>query len=287
MKFIKLNKENTPIYTLNGISFYKMSTDVIEEDLTPTSEVVYKVSEDGTYAYVDGILNTWQGGELVFANNYMGLPVKEIKSVYVSDGTNGDLLEYSAYIAITSSIYIPDNVEIMSHENKVTLTGMTALNNISIGNNVKEIVPVRNSLYTENVENVVGDVVCLHSRDGTVTYAVDVYNKSNEVITIPDICNVLCSFLIVSTVAPNTNKVDISKNVKRICSSAFSMSGFTPIIKTLIFRHLPEDELSFGNNIIISKDAINVTIYHKNNPSVLNYDWAGDNVTPTFVELTD
>lgn len=55
----------------------------------------------------------------------------------------------------------------------------------------------------------------------------------------------------------------------------------------ITFRQPAGVEINFGDSLFTLKSATPVTIYHYGNESVLNYDWAGDNITPTFVDLRE
>lgn len=52
------------------------------------------------------------------------------------------------------------------------------------------------------------------------------------------------------------------------------------------FNHL-ENDILFLDISSKAKNAAAVTIYHYGNPTVLNYDWASKNYTPTFVDLRE
>ena len=77
-------------------------------------------------------------------------------------------------------------------------------------------------------------------------------------------------------------------------TGGISINGFA---EKITFEHGIDDELSLPTagkdsdgvitGMFYCKNAKTMTIYHRNNPAVLNYNWAADNITPTFVELTE
>lgn len=67
-----------------------------------------------------------------------------------------------------------------------------------------------------------------------------------------------------------------------IGSSAFYGAG---VLNVLFFNQRASEPLIIGTSAFYSKTARSVSIYHKNNPAVLNYNWSGDKITPTFIQL--
>ena len=79
--------------------------------------------------------------------------------------------------------------------------------------------------------------------------------------------------------------ITIPKSVKTIEKKAFAYNGLTSIK----FLHGENDTINLPtagdlNGAFYSKNAYNLTIY-TDNLMIKNYDWATDNVTPTFYHL--
>lgn len=77
-----------------------------------------------------------------------------------------------------------------------------------------------------------------------------------------------------------------TKNIIPRTVIAFKVTATTKIFAPEIqFNHLETDTLFL--KLGKQKSATAITIYHYGNPTVLNYDWAGANYTPTFVDLRE
>lgn len=121
MQFIKLTKGTDAIKIFNNFGFFKLSADSGGEgDLTPTSSLVYTLSNDGTYYIVgtgftsisaieadtsggtagSGLNSTWAGGQLVIPAEHNGLPVKAIAPKAFNAVTN--ITEMYIYDGITT-----------------------------------------------------------------------------------------------------------------------------------------------------------------------------------------
>lgn len=77
--------------------------------------------------------------------------------------------------------------------------------------------------------------------------------------------------------------VVFEKTVRVMPSASFNTTYDAPL-PTLVFKHDPDQEITLS--IPSFKSATTATIYTDCN-AVLNYDWAGKNVTPTFYPLSD
>lgn len=85
------------------------------------------------------------------------------------------------------------------------------------------------------------------------------------------------------------NNVIIPKSVIQIDKQAFSSNTtqYLTALTTMTFNQSETDVITFGTNVFKKKKATNMTIYHYGCPSVLDYNWSGDNITPTFVDLRE
>lgn len=77
--------------------------------------------------------------------------------------------------------------------------------------------------------------------------------------------------------------VVFEKTVRVMPSSSFSSTYDNPL-PNLVFKHDPDQEITLS--IPSFKSATTATIYTDCN-AVINYDWAGKNVTPTFYPLSE
>ena len=75
--------------------------------------------------------------------------------------------------------------------------------------------------------------------------------------------------------------ITIPETVDKICDSAFYGSSS---LKTITFNTPADKEITLGNQLFYYKSAKSVAIYTENE-TIKNYDWAADNITPTFYHL--
>lgn len=77
-------------------------------------------------------------------------------------------------------------------------------------------------------------------------------------------------------------KLVIPSSVNNIASNAFTAAANNEIT----FKHSEADTLTLASQIFYKpKNAVAMTVKHYGNPSVLNYNWSKNNITPTFVDL--
>ena len=84
-----------------------------------------------------------------------------------------------------------------------------------------------------------------------------------------------CSNLTTLTIPSSVNSVETT--------ALYAAAG-----NTITFKHTENDELTLASQIFNKpKSAVAMTIKHYGNSSVLNYNWSGNNITPTFVDLRE
>ena len=229
---------------------YENSTCTLcEYDKNSTTGIIYVISDDGTYAYVNGYEGT--ATDVVIANTYCNLPViyiKKMKSVNIS------------------SITIPENV-IEIEDN--AFSGCENLEKITLHDNILSIdsSSFSDTAYYNNVENWENDVLYISKYliDAKSTIS-DEYTIKNGTLVIAggafQYCKSLTSIVIPNSVhkigygafreCDNLNNVVCGDGVTAIASYAFeNCSNLSNII-------LP------NNNIQIGPGAFYGTEYYKN-----------------------
>lgn len=76
--------------------------------------------------------------------------------------------------------------------------------------------------------------------------------------------------------------ITIPRNVIEIGGGAFGLIG---LMSEITFEHGVNDPLILGAGCFRSAGEKNMTIYHRGNSVVLNYDWAADDIIATFIEV--
>ena len=140
--------------------------------------------------------------------------------------------------------------------------------------------PFSDTLFATNNSNLRNGVLYLTSRSGNTRYVL----KASADSVLEEGSSVIIS----GAMQSHTSAV-IPSSVHTICSRAFK--GFsTTNIKSITFNHTENDVINLpaagsSTGMLYSKNAATVTIYHRNNPTILNYDYVKDNLTPTFINI--
>lgn len=300
----KLLAYGNRIVGCNASNLRELLEEVKPKEGTPElTYTIYQADTDSAYASVTGIDESWAGGKLVIAETYQGVRVSQM------DTTFQDALKNNTKI---TSIYLPDNLIRLFVG---LFHGCRNLEHISLGdkkfsdnmylNPFTSTTSGASRLTTkyENDENNINDnIIYMTSRNGKIVFAVQERNiEPTKEYRIKDGTTHIGNQLFRHTAnVTSSRKVIVPKTVKYISSNAFNsiwtdLTSSTTNVLTVSevrFEHGPEDQLTLPkptsiSGVFKSKNAANITIYHRNNPAVLNYDYATDNVTPTFIEITD
>lgn len=120
IKFSELHIGNT-IKTIGGFSFKALSKQS-EPEIKPTAELIYSLSSDGSYYSVNGVDDSWAGGELIIPATYNGLPINSIKSysfdanykitsVTILEGQITEIGSYAFYDCSLINVILSKNIK--------------------------------------------------------------------------------------------------------------------------------------------------------------------------------
>lgn len=126
-----------------------------------------------------------------------------------------------------------------------------------------------------------------NSQSGTYPYMFYYQSVGEKNVYFPSFIDIIApyTFYYATSSVGTLGLLTIPKHIKKIGERAFSMSSI-PSIK---FLHDPEAHIFLPTagsetGMFYDKSARNITIY-TDNEMIKNYDWATDNITPTFYHL--